>query len=235
MNPITVTMRAFGLTRDGWTLYLTKWASVITGLAAMGGGVTRLGIPGSWVPYIALVAFIVGIISANHQSSGLDSMVEKNAGAGVGSVSGRAALMALAFLLCTAALTVGTAACGASGHSYKQTVAVDVLQPSHDALANLQDLEISVFNGGAVKALTVDVHKSIEGKLGVAFRDHAKASRALRAWRAGDPKPASVADYQRDLNDILGVVTTTFPSTDKIVTYIKFAIDSAADVAASLK
>ncbi len=227
-NPITLFLGSMGLTRDGWTLWLSKWASVVLGLAAMGDQISRFGIPASWEPKIALAAFIIGIISANHQETKLQSTDEKVFGAPVGSMAGRSTALLLAFFLGTAALTGSTTGCASAGLSAKQKITVDVLQPTHDALANAQDFEIATFNAGTLPVLTPELHAKIERALGKAFTDHAIATRAVRAWRAGDPVPNSVMLLKQDVDDVLTLVKSNILSSNRLVTLIQGGVDAVA-------
>ena len=127
-----------------------------------------------------------------------------------------------------------TTACASTGLSLKQKLTVDVLQPTHDALANFQDLEISTYKSGALKQLTPAVHRQIEAKLATVFKYHAIAVSAARAWRAGDPVPNSVLLLKQDIDDIFAVVKSVVPSTDPLLTMIQSGVDALAPVLLSM-
>jgi hypothetical protein len=143
-----------------------------------------------------------------------------------------ALLLVFPLILCAAA---ASSSCATRGLSAKQTITIDVLQPSHDALAALQDFEVETFNAKTLPALTLEAHQKIERLLATAFRDHAKATRAVRVWRSSDPVPSSVLDLSKDVHDVLDVVKTTVPATSRVLTLAEAAVDEAARVLATLQ
>jgi hypothetical protein len=58
-------------TRDDllWTVGII--GAVVVGLATLGNTITDYGIPASWLPYIRLIALIVGIVSGKLATSPL--------------------------------------------------------------------------------------------------------------------------------------------------------------------
>src|SRR5215831_13740970 len=136
----------------------------------------------------------------------------------------------LVILLAGAAAS--SSSCATRGLSAKQTITVDVLQPSHDTLANLQDFVESSFKAGT---LSSEARVKVETILAPAFRDHAKATRAVRAWRAGDPTPQSVLDLSKDVHDVLEVVKVTVPATSRVLTLAQELVDDVAKVVSTVR
>jgi hypothetical protein len=141
----------------------------------------------------------------------------------------------LPVLFVCAALTSMTACASNGGLTKKQTITLEVLKPSHDVLANFQDAEIAIYNQHSVAQLTPERHRNIEGLLGTAFRDHAKATRAVQVWRAGDPVPTSIAEFQRDVDDVLKLVKDTFPQSSSLVSLIQQVVNEATKISSMFK
>lgn len=82
--------------------------------------------------------------------------------------------------------------------------------------------------------LTDARHQAIARVFAIAFDTQIKAATALKAWRAGDPAPSSVADYQRDLTDVLTLIQQLVPQAVGVATQAQDAVNKAAAVAAIL-
>lgn len=82
--------------------------------------------------------------------------------------------------------------------------------------------------------LTDAKHKEIAGLYVTAFDAQLKAATALKAWRAGDPYPTTVAEYQHGASDILILVAQVFPKSQATVTKAQQAVNEAAKIAALL-
>lgn len=65
------TFTSFGWTRDDFKWTASIVAAVVVGLATLGNTVTDYGIPADWLPYIRLLALVVGIVSAKMATSSL--------------------------------------------------------------------------------------------------------------------------------------------------------------------
>jgi len=132
--------------------------------------------------------------------------------------------------------------------SLKQNAVVS-LQASETALEAAHDAErllcsptadqaqaITHCDGAGAQALglTDAKHQQLARLFSTAFGAEALAANALTVWRAGDPPPSNVADYQKDLDDILALVEQTFPSTHVTVTKTQAAVDEAAKIAVIL-
>jgi len=89
-------------------------------------------------------------------------------------------------------------------------------------------------SGAAALGLTDAKHQQLARLFSTAFGAEIAAANALTIWRAGDPPPSTVAEYQRDLDDILAAVKLTFPSTQVAVTKTQTAVDEAAKIAVIL-
>jgi len=130
-------------------------------------------------------------------------------------------------LILVLALVVSTACASLPA---KQRAVVS-LQASELALEAAHDAERAAFLSH-VPGLTVSVHQRIAGAFVVAFDAQITAATALKAWRAGEPAPVSVAEYRHDLTDIMTLVSQVLPSTHATVTHAQQAIEEATKVAA---
>lgn len=134
---------------------------------------------------------------------------------------------------------------GCASLSKKQTAVVSLqasetaLEASHDAERLLcnptadQKAAITHCEGSSATAvgLTDARHQAIAKAYSVAFASEIKAASVLKAWKAGDPAPSNLAEYQVDLNAILDLVGANIPQTQTTVVKIKEAITAAASVA----
>lgn len=84
----------------------------------------------------------------------------------------------------------------------------------------------------AVIGLTDAVHQDLARKFAAAFDVQIVAATAVQTWRAGEPPPKSVADYHRDLTDLLAVIKTSVPKSGTVVDKAQESLDKAAAVAA---
>lgn len=96
-------------------------------------------------------------------------------------------------------------------------------QATETALGAAQDFERSAFMSGAIPSLTPAKHQAISAAFSNAFGTQIKLATALRAWRSGDPKPASVDQLAADVRETLAVIqqataggTTTGPASELI-------------------
>jgi hypothetical protein len=140
-------------------------------------------------------------------------------------------------------LTLTVGACASL--SKKQTAVVSLqasetaLEASHDAERLLcnptadQKAAITHCEGSSAESigLTDARHQAIAKAYSIAFASEIKAASALQAWKAGDPAPSNLAEYQVDLNAILDLVGSTIPQTQTTVVKIKEAITAAASIA----
>jgi hypothetical protein len=132
--------------------------------------------------------------------------------------------------------------------SLKQNAVIS-LQASETALESAHDAErllcsptadqtqaITHCDGAGAQALglTDAKHQQPARLFSTAFGAEAIAANALTVWRAGDHAPSNVADYQKDLDDILALVQQTFPATHVTVTKAQAAVDEAAKIAVIL-
>ena len=130
----------------------------------------------------------------------------------------------------------------------KQT-AVVTLQASETALEAAHNSERALCNPAADKTkavthcegpaaaqlgLTDDRHVQLAKAFSKAFDTEIKAATVLKALPANGTAPASLAEYQADLNAILALVSGIFPSTSETVAKVQEAINEAAKVAAIL-
>lgn len=154
-------------------------------------------------------------------------------------------------------LTITAWACGSTGISVKQTSVLS-LQVSETSLEGAQNIERSLcFVSPATESgpvctnpvaaqvglsklvddpqspgVKIQVHQLMARYFAKAFQDEILAATALIAWRAGDPAPASVAEYQADINQTLLVAQTLVPGvlTQPLVTKIQLAISSGGGI-----
>jgi hypothetical protein len=83
----------------------------------------------------------------------------------------------------------------------------------------------------ATLQLTDARHAEIAKVFSKAFDTEVRAAEALKVWRAGEPAPAGVAAYQKDLTDLLALVAQTIPRSKDVVSKIQQALDEAAKTA----
>lgn len=72
MTMMTKFWEALGLSRDSFALFWAKWCGFVLALAAMGGDVTKVGIPAKYAPYLALAAMFISVSAAQHRTSELE-------------------------------------------------------------------------------------------------------------------------------------------------------------------
>jgi hypothetical protein len=110
--------------------------------------------------------------------------------------------------------------------------AVQTLNATQTTLANVQDTERRLCNANAYAAapsapikacagpladatmLTTERHQRIAAALSKAFDAQIKASVVLRAWKAGDPPPATLPDILDALEAVAGVVKELAPNSE---------------------
>ncbi len=141
---------------------------------------------------------------------------------------------------------VGSFTAGCASLPVKQRAVVS-LQASETALEAAHDAErllcsptadqtkaITHCDGAQAAAigLTDDVHRRLARLFSIAFDAQEKAALVLKTWRAGDPAPASFADYRRVASEILGLVGEIVPKEQDAVAKAQQAVDEAAKVAA---
>lgn len=128
--------------------------------------------------------------------------------------------------------------------------AVLSLQASETALEGAHDAERGIcFAAPATEAgthctsplaaavgLTDERHQRAAVLFSDAFGYEIQAAAVLQAWRAGDPPPASFADYQRATAQILALAQQLIPADQaqakNFVAKIQAAVDAAAQVGA---
>lgn len=91
-------------------------------------------------------------------------------------------------------------------------------------------------NAVAAQAKLDDVtHVKIAAFFEAAFTVQKKATIALSAWKAGDPVPATVLEYQTDINKILAVAQNLLPpGASSLLDKVQTAVNEAATIVALL-
>jgi len=84
----------------------------------------------------------------------------------------------------------------------------------------------------ATLQLTDARHQQLATLFSRAFEAEGKAAQALKAWQAGEPAPASLAEYRKVIQDTLDAVLAGLPNAATLIAKIKAAVDSAAQTAA---
>ena len=144
-------------------------------------------------------------------------------------------------------LVVIATACASTGLTVKQAATIG-LQSSETALEATQGLERSLcFVNPATESgthctnpiaatvhLTDAVHGKFAGFFVSAYTDELKATAALLAWQAGQPAPASVADYQSDIQQILALAQQLDPSAAPLIVKAQAVVTAAAGVATAV-
>lgn len=123
----------------------------------------------------------------------------------------------------------------ACAHLPAKQKAVSGLQAAHAALASAQDFERQTYASGSLPALTAQRHADISRFFIKAFDDELKAGVALKAWRAGDPAPASLVDYQTDITQALAVARAVAPSGGTIIDKVQVVLDEVVKVILALQ
>lgn len=114
------------------------------------------------------------------------------------------------------------------------------LEASHDAERKFcapaadQTKAITHCDGLAASAigLTDARHQALASLYSKAFAGQVIAAQALMAWRAGDPAPSSLVQYQADILEIVAQVTALWPASHAVVTK---AQEASTDAATSAK
>jgi hypothetical protein len=144
------------------------------------------------------------------------------------------------FAIC---LVIGLSA-GCASTPVKQQAVVS-LAASEQALEAAHDMERALCNPTADKTkpvtecvanaigLTTAIHQQVAVVFSKAFSTEILAANALRAWKSGEPAPASLADYQRDLLEIVAVIRRLLPQATDLIGKTQSAADEAKKTAAA--
>lgn len=131
------------------------------------------------------------------------------------------------YLVLLLLLSIVPACASTGGVQTKQTLTFDVIKPTQDALIAVRDTEAALFRGGTIAALTPEAHQRILGKLELAFRSHAVATRALLTWQPGQPIPIDITQLQSDVIAISALLTElSVPPTTPLASAARTAIDT---------
>jgi hypothetical protein len=157
----------------------------------------------------------------------------------------------IAFLLAPVGLVL-TAACATLPVKER---AVRTLDGTERLLAQVQDTERRICNDAAFQKapaepilvcagplsdatqLTTARHQRIAAALSRAFDAQIKAAVVLRAWRAGDPPPATLPDIMKAIEEIAAIVNELSPNS-QVVEVLKTLLQVRTDLealAAALK
>jgi hypothetical protein len=128
---------------------------------------------------------------------------------------------------------VGMIGCG--GVKIKQNAVLSA-QGIESTLRTARETELTLYQSGTVKELTPALHKQINSSLVKAFDDNILLAQALKAYRSGDPVPASLNALMIDVNDTMNVALKLLPSTatSDLVEKISAVISATQQVAISL-
>jgi hypothetical protein len=120
--------------------------------------------------------------------------------------------------------------------------AVVSLQASELALESSHNLERSLCAPSANQAeaittcngpnavtlgLTTERHQQLAAIYSKAFATEVLAANSLKAWKAGDPKPSSLLDYQKILGELLIALSQFIPNATELVSTTQSASDHA--------
>ena len=123
-----------------------------------------------------------------------------------------------ALLLCPILFVLSGCATGGVRTPTKQSLTVDILQPTEKALEAFKELEINLFRGGTIPQLTTQTHRQIEDKMAIAFRSVAVAARAVRTWQPGQPVPVDVRQIMADVQSVHELLGTIGLSPTSLLT-----------------
>lgn len=113
--------------------------------------------------------------------------------------------------------------------------AVTSLQVTHVALSNAQDFERQAYAAQTIPGLTQARHQQFAGIFSKAFQDEITAGAALRAWKAGDPAPQSLAQLQADADQALAVVGQLVPQASDLTSKIQAVADAVLQVVLAIQ
>lgn len=110
------------------------------------------------------------------------------------------------------------------------------LEAAHDAERSIcaptadQSKPITKCDGpiAARLGLTDRRHQDLAQAFSRAFAAEALAAMTLRQWRAGDPAPTTLAEYQKIVNEILSIIIQYLPA-DEVLSKAYKAADGAND------
>lgn len=113
------------------------------------------------------------------------------------------------------------------------------LEGAHDAERALcspsSDQTKAITHCDGAQAVTLGLtdakHVAIAKVFSKAFDTEIKAAEALKVWRSGEPAPSSVAEYQKDVSDLLALVAQTIPQSKDVISKVQQAVDEAAKTA----
>ena len=145
----------------------------------------------------------------------------------------------------SALLAVPLVSAGCASLPLKQKAVVGLaasetaLEAAHDAERALcsptADQAKAITHCDGAQAATLQLtdarHVAIAKVFSQAFSTEVRAAEALKVWRAGEPAPAGVAEYQKDLTDLLALVAQTIPTSKDVVSQIQQALDEAVKTA----
>ncbi len=117
--------------------------------------------------------------------------------------NGMGATLALLF-----AAFVSLSACSVSLKQH----AVQSVQAAETSLGTAQDFELSTYHAATLPALTAQRHAAIQRTFSHAFQVQIDAATALKAYKAGDPVPASVSAVLADAQVVWGLAAQIVPS-----------------------
>lgn len=115
----------------------------------------------------------------------------------------------------------------------------NALDASHVAERQLcsptADVTMPIARCDGAAAMTIGLtdarHLALARLYSRAFDAHDKAATALIAWRAGEPKPATLTEYQTAINDIIALLVQFMPSGQPTAEKVQDASEEAAIVA----
>lgn len=115
------------------------------------------------------------------------------------------------WLVLAVALTAGAVGCAHIPVKQKATLG---LQAAHTAVAGAQDIERGLY-AARLAGLTPEKHGQFAGFFSAYFDAEQRVALALRAWRAGDPAPESLADAMTVLREAVDTAVTLSDGAEK--------------------
>lgn len=126
-----------------------------------------------------------------------------------------------AAVVLTVALVVSACSVPLKDRAVRQVQAIDAV------LSTVQDTEISLFESGAVPALTTEKHRAVHAALGKAFDAVERLAVTLRSWRAGDPVPNDVTTILEAAREAIAVLETVLPEASTLLTAVSRWVETA--------
>lgn len=140
-------------------------------------------------------------------------------------------------ILVAYALALTLAGLPACAHLQTKQEATISLQSVDTALGAAQDFERTAYAQHTITGLTPALHQQIAAGFVKAFDAEIQAATVLKAWKAGDPTPTSLAALQGDVDQVLVLARQllTSPAQIQLLSEIQAVADTVLSVVNTVK